>query len=258
MAHGVSISESDPARDFVSHIPGDLVAQDGRPTALLVESDVLQLAEATRVLGELGYAVIPAAGFDEARRELLAVKELSLLVADVRLGAFNGLHLAFRARAHHPNVRVVIIDQSFDVTLEAETKRLGGVYLARPFAPGVFATNIPRHDQGLIDAPRSTSRRWPRRPVAGILAAVGPREARLSDVSYGGLCLEFPGADVDASLPSTLDVELKEVGLSLRMHPVWVRTTSSSPVWQCGGEVIPTSSPAMEQWREFVDSRTTA
>jgi CheY-like chemotaxis protein len=258
MGHGVSNSESGAAKGFVGHINGDLVVEDERPTALLVECDVLDLAEATQVLGELGYAVIPAAGFDEARRDLLAIKDLSLLVADVRLGAFNGLHLAFRARAHHPNVRVVIIDQSFDVTLEAETKRLGGVYLARPFAPGVFALNIPRREQGPIDAAHSTSRRWPRRPVAGIVAAVGPREARLSDVSYGGLCLEFPGADVDASLPSTLDVELKALGLSLRMHPVWVRTTSSSPVWQCGGEVIAGSSPAMEQWREFVDSRAPA
>ena len=238
----------------MNHRPGDIV-DDGRPIALLVATDALQLAETSQVLGTLGYAVIPAGGFDEARQELLAMKELSLLVADVRLGAFNGLHLAFRARAHHPAVCIVIIDQSFDVTLDAETKRLGGVYLARPFATDVLTLNIPRPEQGMVDAPHASSRRWPRRAVAGIVAAVGPREARLSDVSYGGLCLEFPGADVDASLPSTLDIELKDVGLSLRMHPVWVRTTSSSPVWLCGGEVIATSSPAMEQWREFVDSR---
>jgi ActR/RegA family two-component response regulator len=240
----------------VNSKPGDIV-NDGRPTALVVEADLQHLAETVEVLGELGYAAVPAAGFDEGRRELLAIKELSLLVADVRLGAFNGLHLAFRARAHHPNVRVVIIDQSFDVTLEAETKRLGGVYLARPFAADVLALNIPRPDQPLVDVAHGTSRRWPRRPVDGVVAAVGPREARLSDVSYGGLCLEFPGTDVDASLPSTLDVELKDLGLSLRMHPVWVRTTSLSPVWLCGGEVIATSSPTMEQWREFVDSRVT-
>jgi len=237
----------------VNHRPGDIV-DDGRPIALLVASDAAQLAETAQVLGRLGYAAIPAGTFEEARRELLAMKELSLLVADVRLGAFNGLHLAFRARAHHPDVRVVIVDQAFDVTLEAETRRLGGVYLARPFATNVLTLNIPRPEQA-VDTPHSTSRRWPRRSVAGVVAAVGPREARLSDVSYGGLCLEFPGADVDSSLPSTLDVELKDIGLSLRMHPVWVRSTSASPVWMCGGEVIPTSSPAMEQWREFVDSR---
>jgi ActR/RegA family two-component response regulator len=233
------------------------VVDGRRQTALLVESDAIQLAEAAQVLRDLDYAVIPASNFDEARRHLLAAKELSLLVADVRLGAFNGLHLAFRARAHHPDVRLVIIDQSFDVTLEAETKRLGGLYFARPFATDVLRLNVPRSDQVLPHSPQvGTSRRWPRRSVVGVVAAVGPREARLFDVSYGGLCLEFPDAEFDAALPATLEVELKELGLSLQMHPVWVRTTSSSPVWLCGGEVIATSSPAT-QWREFVDSRTT-
>jgi len=242
----------------VDYQPAAPVVDEQRQIALLVASDALQLAETAQVLRELDYAVIPASSFEEARRHLLAARELSLLVADVRLGAFNGLHLAFRARAHHPNVRLVIIDQSFDVTLEAETKRLGGVYLARPFTTDVLRLNVPRPDQGTLRSPPAgSSRRWPRRPVAGVIAAVGPREARLFDVSYGGLCLEFPDAEFDAALPSTLDVELKEVGLSLQVHPVWVRTTSSSPAWLCGGEVIATSPPAMMQWREFVDSRTT-
>lgn len=227
-------------------------------TALIVDADTVRLAATARLIQALDYAVITAASFDDARRHLLDTKELSLLVADVRLGQFNGLHLAFRARAHYPDVRLVITDDAFDTTLEAETKRLSGAYIARPFTTEALATLITKPESPSSEpAPSGSTRRWPRRHVAGVLAAVGPREARLFDVSYGGLCLEFPRGEFETSLPSTLEVELRELGLSLRMHPVWVRATNSSPAWLCGGELI--SDPlAMVQWREFVDSRVSA
>jgi CheY-like chemotaxis protein len=223
-------------------------------TALVVESDTVQLAAIAQALRGLGYAVVAASSFDDARKHLLTTQELSLLVADVRLGQFNGLHLAFRARAHYPNVRLVITDHAPDTTLEAETKRLGGLYVPRPFTPEALAALIARPEER-PGPPQTGTRRWPRRPVAGVIAAVGPRSARLFDVSYGGLCLEFPPGEFDAALPSELDVELTDLGLSLRMHPVWVRTTSSSPAWLCGGELIAADSPAMLEWRRFVDSR---
>jgi ActR/RegA family two-component response regulator len=226
-----------------------------RRTALIVDADTIQLDATARAVRALDYAVIVASSFDDARRHLLDHQELSLLVADIRLGQFNGLHLAFRARAHHPRVRLVITDHAFDATLEAETKRLGGAYLARPYTTDALAMLISRPEpRTAISVQSGTPRRWPRRSVAGVVAAVGPREARLFDVSYGGLCLEFPRGDFDAALPSTLDVELTALGLSLKIHPVWVRTTSASPAWLCGGEVLVSDPPAMVQWRQFVDS----
>jgi ActR/RegA family two-component response regulator len=233
--------------------------QDMRRTALIVDADPVQLAATARALRALDYAVIAASSFDDARRHLLDTEELTLLVADIRLGQFNGLHLAFRARAHHPRVRLVITDHAFDATLEAETKRLGGAYVPRPFTTDALTMMISRPELLTVTSVQSgTPRRWPRRPVAGVLAAVGPREARLFDISYGGLCLEFPRADFDAALPSTLEVELTALGLSLKIHPVWVRTTSASPAWLCGGEVLASDPPAMVQWRQFVDSHLSA
>jgi CheY-like chemotaxis protein len=237
--------------------PKDADTHDMRRTALVVETDTLQLAETTQALRDLGYAVEPVSTFDEARRRLLIISDLSLLVADIRLGQFNGLHLAFRARAHHPNVRLLITDHAHDTTLETETRRLGGAYLARPFTIETLSAIVAQPEERPA-APQTGTRRWPRTSVAGVTAAVGPRSARLFDVSYGGLCLEFPPGAFDAALPSTLDVELRELGLSLRMHPVWVRTTSSSPAWLCGGELLTSDAPAMTQWREFVDAHLPA
>jgi DNA-binding response OmpR family regulator len=227
---------------------------DTRRTALAVASDVPQLAMTAQALRSLDYAVIAVSTFDEARKHLLTIPELTLLVADIRLGQFNGLHLAFRARAHYPDVRLVITDHAFDSTLEAETRRLGGAYVPRPFTAESLAAVIAQREERPATQQGGT-RRWPRTPVDGVVAAVGPRSARLFDVSYGGLCLEFSPGEFDAALPSELDIELRDLGLSLRMHPVWVRTTSSSPAWLCGGELIAADSPAMVQWREFVDSR---
>jgi CheY-like chemotaxis protein len=234
--------------------PTDIVAHDMRRTALVVESDAAQLASTVEVLRALDYEVVAAQTFDDARRQMAEMDGLSLLVADIRLGQFNGLHLAFRARAHHPDIGLVITDQAFDVTLEAETRRLGGIYLPRPFSTNALSALVVQLEQGAsTPSGNGTTRRWQRRQVAGVVATVGPRTARVFDISYGGLCLEFPRGDFDPALPSTLDVELNELGFSLRMHPVWVRATNASPSWLCGGEVIATT-PAVEQWREFVDS----
>jgi len=236
--------------------PEDTETRDRRRTALVVETDTLQLSAITQMLRHLSYAVEPVSTFDEARRLLLIISDLSLLVADVRLGQFNGLHLAFRARAHHPNVRILITDHAHDTTLETETRRLGGAYLARPFTIETLSAIFAQPEAPA--PPQTGTRRWPRTAVVGVTAAVGPSSARLFDISYGGLCLEFAPGAFDAAMPSILDVELRELGLSLRIHPVWVRTTSSSPAWLCGGELLTGDAPAMMQWRDFVDAHLPA
>jgi len=224
------------------------------PTALLVDADSVQLAATSRALSPLGYATILASTFDDARRHLHGVGALALLVADVRLGQFNGLHLAFRARARHPNVRVIITDRAFDTMLEHETKRLGGAYIAKPFTGDDLVAILSRL-AGEQPARPTSARRWPRRSLAGgVLAAVGSRAARLLDVSYGGLCLEFPHDAFEASMPPTVDVELTALGLSLKMHPVWSREAEAAASWRCGGEVIESDRPSIMQWRQFVDS----
>jgi len=220
-------------------------------TALLVDSDPVQRAATARLLRSLGYTVIVASTFGDARRYLLATESLSLLVADVRLGEFNGLHLAFRARAAHPNVSIVITDRAFDQTLQAEANRMGGAYLARPFdlaeLEALVTPQPPARSQAV--------RRWPRNRVASVVqAAVGPSAGRVVDISYGGLCLEFPRDEFETSLPSLLNVELTALGLSLQMHPVWADTLPSSESIRCGGEVVAPDAGSLSLWRDFVDS----
>jgi hypothetical protein len=74
------------------------------------------------------------------------------------------------------------------------------------------------------------------------------------DISYGGLCLEFPRDEFETSLPSMLNVELTALGLSLQVHPVWADTTTSAEAIRCGGEVVAADAGSLSQWRDFVDS----
>src|SRR5437763_94763 len=223
-------------------------------SALVVDSDPVQLAATARALAELDYDVVLASSFEDANRHLAAADSLSLLVADVRLGQYNGLHLAFRTRSRHPNIQVVITDRVFDATLEAETKRIGGVYTTKPVTANQIAAFIARLSEP-AGAGSRPARRWPPQPVmGGLIASVEAREARLLDISYGGVCLELSEADFSAALPSTMDVLLPTSGLSLRVHPVWARAAASSAAWLCGGEVIASDQPSLMEWQHFVDS----
>lgn len=55
-----------------------------------------------------------------------------MLIADVRLGQFNGLQLLLRVRADRPDLTAVITCAFEDKVLEAETQRFGGIFLVKP------------------------------------------------------------------------------------------------------------------------------
>ena len=106
---------------------------------LVVDSDVKSVRELGAALRQRGWEPLEATSFEEGKRLWLAERPL-MLVADVRLGQFNGLQLLLRARADRPDV-VAFITCSFpDKVLEAETRRFGGTFLVKPLAPEEIIT----------------------------------------------------------------------------------------------------------------------
>ena len=61
-----------------------------------------------------------------------------LLITDVRLAAFNGLHLLLRGRLRHPGMAAVITAAFPDEGLKAETAQVGASYLEKPVNPGTL------------------------------------------------------------------------------------------------------------------------
>ena len=98
---------------------------------LIVEDDRAALGWLEELLGGAGYHVTGAASFEEAKRAL-AVDAPDLLITDVRLGAYNGLQLIFRARALNPQLPVIVMTGYSDAAIRAEAQRLEAAHLEKP------------------------------------------------------------------------------------------------------------------------------
>jgi len=101
------------------------------PTALIVDVEPRSLFELSRAFRAAGYRTLAATSFADAKRLLLA-EQPQVLVADVRLGEFNGIQLLMLAREVRPGISAVITNPFADSVLAEETRRLGGTFLVKP------------------------------------------------------------------------------------------------------------------------------
>jgi DNA-binding response OmpR family regulator len=95
------------------------------PDVLLV-APTPQVAAGTRTrLIDAGMKVTVVETFGDAREQLHDTHP-DLLISEVRLGAYNGLHLALRAQSS--GIPAIILGQD-DPVMEREAKRLGATYV---------------------------------------------------------------------------------------------------------------------------------
>jgi DNA-binding NtrC family response regulator len=94
------------------------------PSSILVVSEDLGgLAETLDVLTTAGYRARGASTFEEAKPLLLSLSP-EVMIADERLGGFNGLHLILHARALNPQMRAIATTPRRDPVFVAEAGRL--------------------------------------------------------------------------------------------------------------------------------------
>jgi len=216
---------------------------------LSVDADRAVLKRTEELLSAEGHLVIAVSSFQEAKGYLYTVSP-DLLIADVRLDAFNGLHLAARARLDFPNLPVIITHAWPDPVLEREAQRQGAAFVVSPLENPDFLINVraalERHR--LAQAP---IRRWPRKQVSGVEAQLEASHVRICDMSYGGLKLAL---GEDRELPSVFDVTVPNTGLTVHARPVWMFRSPATDEFWCGAELVDTGNTAMTEWRDFVDS----
>ena len=106
---------------------------------LIVDDDAGVVSTLTSILEAGGYQVTAASSFEEGKRLLLEPPAPAVLITDVRLGMFNGLQLALLSP---PSTAVLVISGYLDRTLEAETQRLGGVYMLKPVPAALLLDTI--------------------------------------------------------------------------------------------------------------------
>ena len=85
----------------------------------------------TMAFTRAGCEVVPCRTFEEARERLLA-ETFDAMVADVRLGAFNGLQLAVIARDRDPKMKIIVFSGFDDPVLRDEAHQLGADYVVKP------------------------------------------------------------------------------------------------------------------------------
>jgi DNA-binding response OmpR family regulator len=101
---------------------------------LVVSNDVANLIDVLDVLTSAGYQASGAASFEEATR-VLAHRSPDLVIADERLGEFNGLHIIVKARAGHPEVAGIVTTPAPNRGLEADARGLNVECVIKPHDP---------------------------------------------------------------------------------------------------------------------------
>ena len=76
-------------------------------------------------------SVRSARSFDEAKT-LLAAECPDLLITDLRLGQYNGLHLVLRTRNSYPEMAALVTSRIADPVLEAEALRQRAHFILSP------------------------------------------------------------------------------------------------------------------------------
>ena len=214
---------------------------------LLVESDPLASAQMEHLLVEGGHQVTAVTSFEAASLPASRVQP-DLLVAAVRLGRYNGLHLAVRFRAGHPGLPIIVIGDD-EVGLAAEAMQLRARFVPRTIPSGQFLEFIDQLVAGHAPRDLVSTRRWPRRS-AELRAHLDRSMARVVDVSYGGMRLECARPPGEAELT---DVSLPSVGIVVKGVLRWVQPTPDNHSWVCGFE-LDTVATDTRKWRRVVDA----
>ena len=111
---------------------------------LVVDEDAAAWTTTVATLSRAGYRVASARGFEEAKALLSVIEAPDLLITELRLGAFNGLHLIIRTRVSRPDMAAIIVTGFSDPVLKVEANRLGVAYLVKPPNPAELLPLVSR------------------------------------------------------------------------------------------------------------------
>jgi two-component system cell cycle response regulator DivK len=228
------------------------------PRVLIVEDNDATRTGLNELLTRAGYAAQAVRSFEDGIRALREDPP-DLLLADVRLGPYNGLQLLVTGPKRVPTI---IMTGYPDPVLEADARHLGAQFILKPVSPAALLALVekqlasrPAADLSGLTAPdlSGPTRRWARKQVPGDLAArVANAAARIVDVSYGGLRFTLP-READNDLPPSFNVVLPSSDLSVQVDLVW-SSRGSDGAWLCGAALSNDNQADSRAWCGLVDT----
>ncbi len=110
---------------------------------LVANEDPLECWTLTELLIGAGYDTMAVTTFEEARSALDDAPP-DLLIAHLRLGAFNGLHLVLRGRADRPDMSAIITTGPEDHSIKSEVTDLGILCVLTPVITTEFLAMVAK------------------------------------------------------------------------------------------------------------------
>jgi len=200
-------------------------------------------------LKSAGYELVVEKGFAEARVTLGTRPDL--VITEVKLGPYNGLHLAILAGGLGTPA-IVIGDR--DPVLQLEAEHQSAVYLTAPADPG----RIVALARDLLTT-AAHKRKSPRKRVPVLEALVDDIEARLLDIEARLLDVSHEGMRIEAvcgrdTLPASFVVRLPMFNFSCRVDRVWMSPAQEAGAgMSCGAALSPSDLDTALAWRALVD-----
>jgi CheY-like chemotaxis protein len=217
-----------------------------RRKALVVVSEPDLTDTLVEWLSGAGYTARVVREFAAARAELDGTSP-ELLVAQIKLGAYNGLHLAIRARSRGAKTPIVLIGDP-DPVLQTEAERHRASYLTVPLDEQLLIETVKRGE-----AEYRPTRRSPRKRVPMLDALVDNVQARVLDVSYEGLRLQVSEHQPD-SIPPYFMLRIPLFNLSCRAQRIWTQDPPDKVGLWCGASIVGVDPAGAVAWRALVDS----
>jgi DNA-binding response OmpR family regulator len=235
--------------DNLQRTVGTSVAVPGRQVRhkiLIVDDNEAARTGLAQIFERADFDVVAVGTFAEGRAALLR-DQPDMLIADVRLGEYNGLQLlASTTKA----TQSIVVTGYPDPVLEADARRMGAEYLVKPVLPTALIELVRRKLSPGGDPVFRPARKYERKQVIGTLPArIAGETARILDVSYGGLRLEMARRP-EKPVPSSFQLELPSSGVSVQVDVVWTHRMDQH--WVCGASVVP--GTAAGAWHGVVDA----
>jgi DNA-binding response OmpR family regulator len=216
---------------------------------LIVDDNEAARTGLAKILERADFTVFSAATFAEGR-SALTKEQPDLLIADVRLGEYNGLQLLAGAARPMP---AIIVTGYPDPVLEADARRMGAEYLVKPISPTALVELVRQKLTTPQEQIFRPARKWERKQISGSLPArVGDEPARILDISYGGLRLEL-GRKPERPVPTSFTLDFPASGVSVPVDVVWT-TRVGEEHWVCGASVVQAEDAAARAWQGLVDA----
>ena len=212
---------------------------------IVVNPDPEALAAQLVCFQQAGCVGAGTTSFADARA-LIAAFRPDVLVTTVRIGGYNGIHLALLAHTKHGDLPTIVLGNA-DHVLEREAEHAGAQYVIAPTDPTELVALVRRAANG-----EEPARRWTRvRPLADVNAVADGHPAHVVDISYGGIGLAVPREDA-GRLPEEVQVALPELGVTVTAQRVWSRTEADHVRY---GLRLPAITPdGVASWRAIVET----